>query len=62
MPLRKFVVLLHADLEDPTDMNDLTGALCLSADIAPLADLRFAPGPDLSEPIPLLPERSLRLG
>eukprot|EP00969_Alexandrium_andersonii_P146870 6495116-Alexandrium_andersonii.AAC.1 len=62
MPLRKLVVLLHAGLEDPTDMDDLTDAPCFGSNIAPLADLGLVPGLDLPETIPLLPERSLRLG
>eukprot|EP00969_Alexandrium_andersonii_P091373 4033210-Alexandrium_andersonii.AAC.1 len=43
-------------------MNDLSCALCLSTNIAPLTDPRLAPGLDLPEPIPLLPECCLRIG
>eukprot|EP00969_Alexandrium_andersonii_P217397 9602966-Alexandrium_andersonii.AAC.1 len=62
MPLRKLMILLHANLKDPTDVGALSRTLCLSPDIAPLADLGFVPSLDLPKQVPLLPKRSLRLG
>eukprot|EP00969_Alexandrium_andersonii_P004448 191850-Alexandrium_andersonii.AAC.1 len=56
------MILLHADLKDPTNMNDLPGALGLGSNIAPLTDLRLIPSLNLPKPIPLLPKRRLRLG